>query len=84
MSSSLPGTPLRSCVGCRRCVPAAELVRFVLVKHTLQVDRSGTAAGRGAWLHPDRECADLARRRGGFARSFRQQVDDTVLTGLFG
>ncbi len=80
----MPDAPLRTCVGCRQTAPATDLVRFALVDRTLQLDLGGTAGGRGAWLHPARECADRARRRGGFARSFRQQVDDTVLAGLFG
>ncbi len=80
----MPDAPLRTCVGCRQAVPATDLVRFVLLDRTLQIDLGGTARGRGAWLHPARECADRARRQGGFARSFRQQVDDTVLADLFG
>lgn len=83
MSKTRPlGAPLRTCVGCRKVVPAAELVRFVLVDAVLRQDASGAAPGRGAWLHLNRTCIDLARRRGGFSRSFRQKVDDSVLDRL--
>ena len=58
------------------------MVRFVLDGPTLRLDPRGTAAGRGGWLHPDPRCVELARRRGGFARSFRRRVDDTALTQL--
>jgi hypothetical protein len=29
-------------------------------------------AGRGAWVHPDRACLDLAERRRAFARALRR------------
>ncbi|WP_422117619.1 YlxR family protein [Brachybacterium sp. UNK5269] len=41
----------------------------------VRVDPTGSASGRGAWLHPDASCLELAERRGGFARSFRGAVD---------
>lgn len=79
-----PPGPLRTCVGCRRVVPAAELVRFVCRGAVVAVDPSRTAPGRGAWLHPDVACIGEARRRGGFARSLRRRVDDAVLDGFAG
>jgi len=35
------------------------------------VDRAGNLPGRGAWLHPDRQCLDAAIRRRAFARALR-------------
>ncbi|MFB9620902.1 YlxR family protein [Brooklawnia cerclae] len=66
-------------MGCRKVVPAAALVRFVCRGTELVPDPSRVAPGRGAWLHPDPACIDLARRRGGFARSLHRKVDDAVL-----
>jgi uncharacterized protein len=34
-------------------------------------DPGARALGRGAWLHPDLECAQLAQRRRAFARALR-------------
>ena len=39
-------------------------------------DPDGTAAGRGAHLHPTTECYDLAVRRKAFARALRAAVED--------
>ncbi|WP_232375181.1 DUF448 domain-containing protein [Mycolicibacterium mengxianglii] len=35
------------------------------------VDTAGNLPGRGAWLHPDPECAHAAIRRRAFARALR-------------
>ncbi len=47
----------------------------------LQLDLTGDAPGRGAWLHSEAACVAEARRRGAFARSFHHKVDDSVLDG---
>lgn len=79
MAEGVQHVPLRTCVGCRRVVPQNELQRFVLVEGVLTPDPGRTAAGRGAWLHPDPGCWDLACRRGGFSRAFRTRVSDEAL-----
>jgi len=35
------------------------------------VDTAASLPGRGAWLHPDRECLRLALRRRAFGRALR-------------
>ncbi|WP_372593785.1 YlxR family protein [Actinotalea sp.] len=66
--------PLRTCVGCRRRGPRSVLVRVVVVRagspHA-EVDDARRAPGRGAWLHADLHCLELAERRRGFARALR-------------
>jgi predicted RNA-binding protein YlxR (DUF448 family) len=69
-------------VGCKRSCPDTELVRFVLNQGVLQPDPARSAPGRGAWLHPVSQCIEAARKQGGFARSFRRLVDDSVLDGF--
>jgi predicted RNA-binding protein YlxR (DUF448 family) len=46
------------------------------------LDRDRTMPGRGAWLHPDLGCLELARRRSAVARSLRiaGPVDLTGIT----
>ena len=79
--------PERTCVGCRQVALREQLVRLVRepapdgVVPRVRVDPTGSAPGRGAWLHPDASCLDLALRRGGLARSFRGRVDAGALTG---
>lgn len=72
-------TPQRTCVGCRAVVDQAEVSRFVLAEGRLLPDPDHRQPGRGAWLHPRRDCLELAIKRGGFARSFRRSVDASAL-----
>ena len=54
--------------------PKVELVRFVLDGDELVRDPGATLPGRGAYLCPDRECAEKALRDRGFNRSFRRPL----------
>ena len=67
-------SPERTCVGCRRRRPTAELVRVVRRDDgSLAVGR--TLPGRGAWLCAGAtDCLDEAIRRSAFARAFRAKV----------
>lgn len=69
---------LRTCVGCRETASPDQLVR-VTVEHSergpeavIDVDRR--LGGRGAWVHPTRECLSTAVRRRAFNRAFRTAV----------
>jgi len=76
--------PIRTCVGCRSRAAAAELLRVVVAPGSASPpgDPSGVGppilpdprrrmAGRGAWVHPDQRCVELAVRRRAFARALR-------------
>ncbi|HVB91996.1 MAG TPA: YlxR family protein [Acidimicrobiales bacterium] len=75
-------TPTRTCVGCRRALPADELVRVVLLPDgELSVDRHGP--GRGAWLcRGSLACTDEAARRHAFDRALAVRVDVTATERL--
>jgi uncharacterized protein len=45
------------------------------------LDSDRTMPGRGAWLHPDVECLELARRRSAVARSLHL-AGPVDLTGI--
>jgi predicted RNA-binding protein YlxR (DUF448 family) len=66
---------VRTCVGCRRRTAKAELVRVVATDSgaglVLVPDPRGRAPGRGAHLHPTRDCLELALRRRAFTRALR-------------
>ncbi|WP_226909266.1 YlxR family protein [Georgenia ruanii] len=67
-----PAGPVRTCVGCRGRAPRSVLVRLVLdAAARVVVDPGRSAPGRGAWLHPSRECLNLALRRRAFPRALR-------------
>jgi predicted RNA-binding protein YlxR (DUF448 family) len=40
-------------------------------------DPSGTLPGRGAWVHPTRDCIETAIKRKAFGRALRTTVTDT-------
>ncbi|WP_377274068.1 YlxR family protein [Peterkaempfera sp. SMS 1(5)a] len=65
--------PERTCVGCRRRAAKQELLRVAVVEGACVPDPRGTLPGRGAHLHPDPGCLDLAVRRRAFPRAFRLQ-----------
>lgn len=81
--------PVRTCIGCRRRAAAAELLRVVVARDATGAAPQGAALivpdprhrapGRGAWLHRDPDCVELAQRRRAFARAFRTSgpVDPT-------
>jgi predicted RNA-binding protein YlxR (DUF448 family) len=62
---------MRRCVGCGASAPAPDLVRFALDDGTIVLDRERRLPGRGAWLHPLRECLEEAQRRRAFQRALR-------------
>ena len=78
-----PSEPVRTCIGCRKRATKRELLRVTAGSDARGLpavvpDPDGTAPGRGAHLHPTRECYDLAVRRKAFTRALRAR------TGLSG
>ena len=70
------GGPVRTCIGCRKRELAVELLRVVAVdsgngRCAVTVDAARTLPGRGAWLHHDPECLQVAIRRRAFGRALR-------------
>ena len=64
--------PIRTCIGCRRRATAAELLPVVAGPgSTVIPDPRRRATGRGAWVHPDLGCVDLAQRRRAYGRALR-------------
>jgi predicted RNA-binding protein YlxR (DUF448 family) len=61
-------------VGCRGRSAKKDLLRIAVVGGQCVPDPRGTLPGRGAYLHPDMACFDLAVRRRAFTRAFRAQV----------
>ena len=49
--------PQRTCVGCRTVQPKRQMIRLVRkADGTVEIDPTGKAAGRGAYLHDRAEC----------------------------
>ncbi|WP_084540960.1 YlxR family protein [Nocardioides alkalitolerans] len=67
---------VRTCVGCRARATKSELLRVTAGRDAagqpaVVPDPASTASGRGAHVHPTRECVDLAVRRKAFSRALR-------------
>jgi uncharacterized protein len=78
----MAGEPERSCVGCRGRAPKSELLRVARSPDGARVDPLGRAPGRGAYVHRDPRCVDLALRRGAFARALRTGLAQEELARL--
>ena len=63
--------PIRTCIGCRRVVAVAELVRLVVVEGSLRAGPRRAQSGRGASIHPREACVKTAAKIRAFARAFR-------------
>jgi uncharacterized protein len=62
-------------VGCREATDKRELIRLVRSPDgSVHVDRTGTAPGRGAYVHARPSCGDAALQRGALARALRAVV----------
>ena len=59
------------CVGCRVREPQPQLIRVVMAGENLTVDPTFTAPGRGAYVHPNSDCVNVALTRKAFARALR-------------
>jgi len=72
------------CVGCRNRAAKSDLVRVVVIEDACIPDPSGYRPGRGAYVHPDRRCLELASRRRAFPRALRHSgsLDLEALTSF--
>ena len=72
----VPRRPIeRTCVGCRQAHPKGQLIR--LVRHPtgqLLLDRQGKLPGRGAYLCPQRSCAEQALKGAHLREALRHDV----------
>jgi uncharacterized protein len=72
VSQRVPG---RTCVGCRRVRPKGELVRLMCdPSGRLRCDPQGKLPGRGAYLCPQRSCAEQAVKGARLREAFRHEV----------
>ena len=62
-------------MGCREVLPKRTMIRIVRTAEGVQIDPTGKAAGRGAYLHDRRECWERGLN-GVLARALKTSVSD--------
>ncbi len=69
--------PLRTCIACRTTGAKRGLVRVVRTPQgNVEVDTTGKAAGRGAYICRRRECWQAALKRDAVSRALRVKLLD--------
>ena len=67
--------PQRTCVGCRSVLAKRTLIRIVRGSEGVQVDPTGKASGRGAYLHDLRSCWERSLK-GSLAHALRTTLSE--------
>jgi predicted RNA-binding protein YlxR (DUF448 family) len=67
-----PRSPIRTCLGCRRARPQAELLRVIRTPDgRIEPDPERRGRGRGAYLCRREACLSECARRGRWPQAFR-------------
>jgi predicted RNA-binding protein YlxR (DUF448 family) len=75
--------PLRKCVACQEMMPKKSLIRIVKTPEAeIQLDSTGKASGRGAYICSKTECFTLARKKNSIERALKSKVTDEVYQQL--
>jgi len=75
--------PQRTCVGCRTVNSKRQFVRLVRTTDgRVQIDPTGKAAGRGAYLHERRACWEHALGQRELDRALRINLNDADRAAL--
>ncbi len=78
--------PMRKCLGCGEMFPKKELVRVVKTKtadqneesYVISLDKTGKAAGRGAYVCKKVECLEAAAKAKRFQKALECQIPQEV------
>ena len=66
--------PMRRCVGCMESKPKKELIRIAGYEGEVSLDPTGKAKGRGAYLCPNRQCLEKAKKKKALTRSLGLEI----------
>ena len=74
---------MRMCVGCREMKPKKELIRVVRTpENGVMLDRTGKAAGRGAYVCVSVECLEKAHKSKALERTLEAAIDEKLYEQL--
>lgn len=77
--------PQRQCVGCREMKDKKALLRIVKTPEgEILLDSTGKKSGRGAYVCPDPECLEKARKSRALERAFDTAIPAEVYDALEG
>lgn len=77
--------PQRTCIGCNSKANKNELIRIVKNKDgRIEIDRTGKAQGRGAYICDNVECLEKAIKSKRLEKVFETKISDEIYENLRG
>ena len=74
---------MRKCLGCNEMKRKKELIRAVKSPvGEISLDLTGKKSGRGAYICPDKNCFDKARKGKRLERALETQIPDSVYDAM--
>jgi predicted RNA-binding protein YlxR (DUF448 family) len=74
---------MRKCVACQEMIPKKSLIRIVRTpESSIQLDSTGKASGRGAYICAKADCFILAKKKNSFDRALQAKVSEEVYQDL--
>ena len=70
------------CIACREGNPKKELVRVIITGEGLGIDETGKAQGRGAYLCPNVDCLDKAKKIKAFSRALNVPMSEQLYNDI--
>jgi len=70
--------PLRKCVACREMKEKSEILRIVSTENGVQLDPTGKANGRGAYVCKNHDCLQLVQKNKGLERSLKRAIPHEI------
>ncbi len=75
--------PLRQCVGCQEMTVKKDLLRIVRTPEgSVFLDPTGKKSGRGAYIHPNRDCLAKSVKGKRLERALQHPITDEVYAQL--
>lgn len=77
--------PQRTCIGCNSKKNKNELIRIVKDKEgNISIDKTGKAAGRGAYICDNIECLERAKKTKKIDKAFEMKINNEIYESLRG
>ena len=77
--------PQRTCIGCNSKKNKSELIRIVKNKEgNISIDKTGKAAGRGAYICDNIECLEKAIKTKRIDKAFEMKINNEIYESLRG